>query len=171
MSWQNDLPSCIVCFLSEWINKLTIETFKLLIIICLSREYYRGKYHCTIDLLFDWFGLVCFTNENINCQLSYSWFQTSQTGGQWYSDTSPFSISCLIHDNTVQISIPWSRIKLETDQFVNKTNNRTVTYKLKWIMNCFKHLITSKKRKLPPSFINMRIVFFFISSRLLEIIY
>ncbi len=22
-------------------------------------------------------------------QLSYSWFQTSQTGGQWYSDTSP----------------------------------------------------------------------------------
>jgi hypothetical protein len=24
--------------------------------------------------------------------LSYSWFQTSQTGGQWYSDTSPFSI-------------------------------------------------------------------------------
>jgi hypothetical protein len=27
-----------------------------------------------------------------NCQLSYSRFQTSQTGGQWYSDTSPFSI-------------------------------------------------------------------------------
>ncbi len=23
---------------------------------------------------------------------SYSWFQTSQTGGQWYSDTSPFGI-------------------------------------------------------------------------------
>jgi hypothetical protein len=28
------------------------------------------------------------------CQLSYSWFQTSQTGGQQYSDTSPFSIIC-----------------------------------------------------------------------------
>jgi hypothetical protein len=25
-----------------------------------SREYLRGKYHCTVDLLFDWFGLVCF---------------------------------------------------------------------------------------------------------------
>ncbi len=25
-----------------------------------AREYKRGKYHCTIDLLFDWFGLVCF---------------------------------------------------------------------------------------------------------------
>ncbi len=24
----------------------------------------RGKYHCTIDLLFDWFGSVCFANKN-----------------------------------------------------------------------------------------------------------
>jgi hypothetical protein len=29
-----------------------------------------GKYYCTIDLLFDWFELVCFANENKNCQLS-----------------------------------------------------------------------------------------------------
>jgi hypothetical protein len=28
----------------------------------------KGKYHCTIDLLFDWFGLVCFANKNKNCQ-------------------------------------------------------------------------------------------------------
>jgi hypothetical protein len=27
--------------------------------------------------------------------LSYSLFQTSQTGGQWYSDTYPFSIPCI----------------------------------------------------------------------------
>ncbi len=39
-------------------------------------------------------GLVCFANKNKNCQLSYSWYQTSQTGGQWYSNTSPFSIPC-----------------------------------------------------------------------------
>jgi hypothetical protein len=32
----------------------------------------RGKYHCTVDLLFDWFGSVCFENKNKNCQLSYS---------------------------------------------------------------------------------------------------
>ncbi len=51
-------------------------------------------YHCTVDLLFDWFGLVCFANKNKNCHLSYSEFQTNQTGGQWYSDTSPFSIPC-----------------------------------------------------------------------------
>ena len=28
--------------------------------------------HCTIDLLFDWFGLVCFANKNKNFQVSYS---------------------------------------------------------------------------------------------------
>ncbi len=50
------------------------------------------KGHCTIDLLFDCFALVCFANKNKNWQLSYSWFQTSQTGGQQYSDTYPFSI-------------------------------------------------------------------------------
>jgi hypothetical protein len=38
----------------------------------LAREYLSGKYHCTIDLLFDWFRLVCFANKNKNCQLSYS---------------------------------------------------------------------------------------------------
>jgi hypothetical protein len=27
------------------------------------REYCKGEYHCTIDLLFDWFGLVCFANK------------------------------------------------------------------------------------------------------------
>ncbi len=37
-----------------------------------TREYYRGKYHCTIDLLFHWFGVVCFENKDKNCQLSYS---------------------------------------------------------------------------------------------------
>jgi len=55
----------------------------------------KGKYHCTIDLLFDWFGLVRLANKNKNCHLSYSKFQTSQTRGQWYSDTSPFSIPWL----------------------------------------------------------------------------
>jgi hypothetical protein len=32
----------------------------------------KGMYHCTTDLLFGWFGLVCFANKNNNCQLSYS---------------------------------------------------------------------------------------------------
>ncbi len=45
----------------------------------------KGKYHCTIDLLFDWFGINRFYLQN-------RLIQTSQTGGQWYSDTSRFSI-------------------------------------------------------------------------------
>jgi hypothetical protein len=32
----------------------------------------KGKYHCTVDLLFDWFGLVYFANKNKNCLKSYS---------------------------------------------------------------------------------------------------
>jgi hypothetical protein len=28
----------------------------------------KGKYHFTVDLLFDWFGLVCFADKNKNCQ-------------------------------------------------------------------------------------------------------
>jgi hypothetical protein len=31
--------------------------------ICLSREYKRGKYHCTVELLFDWFVISCMTPE------------------------------------------------------------------------------------------------------------
>jgi hypothetical protein len=34
------------------------------VLIALSREYKRGKYHCTIDLLFYWLRLVCFANKN-----------------------------------------------------------------------------------------------------------
>jgi hypothetical protein len=33
-----------------------------------SRKYKRGEYHCTADLLFDCFGLVCFANKNEKCQ-------------------------------------------------------------------------------------------------------
>jgi hypothetical protein len=80
-----------------------------------TREYYRGKYHCNIDLLFDWVGLVCFANKNKNCQLSYSWFQTSQTGGQWYSDTSPFSIPCT-HTHTHSLTHTHSDISSSKGQ-------------------------------------------------------
>ncbi len=63
------------------------------------REYYRGKNHCTIDLLFDCFGFSCMTTENCSFYLQNRLIQTSQTEGEWYSDTSPFSI-------------PWPSIQL-----------------------------------------------------------
>jgi hypothetical protein len=38
------------------------------------REYYRGKYHCTFDLLFDWFGFAFFANKNkiVSCHTADS---------------------------------------------------------------------------------------------------
>ncbi len=45
----------------------SVRTVDLLgIVVQFRRLYYgilKGKYHCTIDLLFDWFGLVCFANK------------------------------------------------------------------------------------------------------------
>ncbi len=32
------------------------------------RENQRGKDHCTIDLLFDWFGISCMTTGNFFCK-------------------------------------------------------------------------------------------------------
>jgi hypothetical protein len=67
-----------------------------------GREYLREKYHCTIDLLFDWFGISCMAIDNFCFYLQNRVIQTSKTGGQWYSDTPPFSI-------------PWYRPQQLTD--------------------------------------------------------
>ncbi len=40
----------------------------------------RGKYHCTIDLLFDWFEINCMTTDNFCFYLQNRLIQTSQTG-------------------------------------------------------------------------------------------
>jgi hypothetical protein len=64
------------------------------------REYLRGKYHCTVDLLFDWFGISCMTTDNFCLYLQRRLIQTSQTGGQRYSDTSPFCIPATVHGQT-----------------------------------------------------------------------
>ncbi len=45
-----------------------------------------GKYHCTIDLLFDWLGISCMTTDNFWFYLQNRLIQTSQTVGQWYRD-------------------------------------------------------------------------------------
>jgi hypothetical protein len=70
-----------------------------------------GKYHCTVDLLFDWFGISLMATDNF---LQNILIQTSQTGGQWYCDTSPFSIPCII----LKVS---SEIKRRHDTWYNDT--------------------------------------------------
>jgi hypothetical protein len=51
-----------------------------------------GQYHCTIGLLFDWLGISCTTTDYFCFHLQNRLIPTGQTGGQQYSDTSPFSI-------------------------------------------------------------------------------
>ncbi len=51
-----------------------------------------GKNHCTVDLLFDWFGISCMTTYKFCFYLQNRLIQTSQTEVQQYSDTSPFGI-------------------------------------------------------------------------------
>jgi hypothetical protein len=54
-----------------------------------------GKYHCNVDLQFDWFGISCMTTDSFCFYLQNRLIQTSQTGGQRDSDTSSFSIPWL----------------------------------------------------------------------------
>jgi hypothetical protein len=50
---------------------LDIIMLSIVQLVVIIQGILKGKYHCTIDLLFDWFGLVCFANKNKNCQQSY----------------------------------------------------------------------------------------------------
>jgi hypothetical protein len=54
------------------------------------------QYHYTIDLLFDWLGISCMTTDNFCFYLQNRIIQTSQTGGQWYNDTSPLKYSLIM---------------------------------------------------------------------------
>ncbi len=59
-----------------------------------SQGILKGKDHCTIDHLFDWFGISCMTTDNFSFHLQNRLIQTSQTGGQQCIDISHFSIPC-----------------------------------------------------------------------------
>ncbi len=64
----------------------------------------KGKYHCTVHLLFDWFGISCMTADNFCFYLQNRLIQTSQTGGQWYSDTSfplQYSLDSISRDHKI----------------------------------------------------------------------
>jgi hypothetical protein len=43
-----------------------------------GREYLRGKYHCTVDLLIDWFGISCMITDTFCFYLQNRLIQTSQ---------------------------------------------------------------------------------------------
>ncbi len=56
------------CFIVQATGVGAIKTF--------TTEYLRGKYHCTIDLLFDWFEISCMTADNFGFYLQNRLIQT-----------------------------------------------------------------------------------------------
>jgi hypothetical protein len=93
----------------------------------LEQEILKGKNHCTIDLLFDWFGISCMTTDNFCFYLQNRLIQTNQTRGQWYSDTSHFSIPWLeLKTRPLQLlsSLP-SNIKLQPSAIKQLAKNET----------------------------------------------
>ncbi len=81
------------------LHVLTTSNLHQCMLKSLSRDHLRGKYHCTVDLLFDWFGISCMTTDNFCFYLQNRLIQTGQKGGQLYSDTPPFSVPCFIRLN------------------------------------------------------------------------
>ncbi len=69
-----------------------------------NREYKRGNYHCTIDLLFDWFefSVLQIKTKIVSCHTADS---KPVTGGQLYSDFSPFSIPCLDYQCVLALTL------------------------------------------------------------------
>ncbi len=65
----------------------------------------KGKCHCTVDLLFYQFGISCMTTDNFCFYLQNRLIQTSNTGGQWYSDTSPFSIPWFVSSKAGELNL------------------------------------------------------------------
>jgi hypothetical protein len=61
------------------------------------------------------------TNDNYCFYLQNRLIQTSQTGGQWYSDTSPFSIPCTICLNFAGVA--YGRKENKLGCFVNTSKN------------------------------------------------
>jgi hypothetical protein len=84
--WFNDTsPLSIPCFdILQLVKPLTFT----------AGNTKGGKYQCTIDLLFDSFGISCTTTDNFCFYLQNILIQTSQIGGQWFNDTPPLSIPC-----------------------------------------------------------------------------
>jgi hypothetical protein len=95
-----------------------------------------GKYHCTVDLLFDWFGISCVATDNFCLYLQNRLIPTGQTGGQRYSDTSPFSITSGLYPGnskggeyhcTVDLLFDWFGIScVATDNFCLYLQNRLI---------------------------------------------
>ncbi len=93
-----------------------------------TREYKRGKCHLYRWPPVDWFGISCMTTDNFCFYLQNRLIQTSLTGGQWYSDTCPFSIPCLYYKNMTIVNDDLSIISKWSSKLID--NARVIIYDL-----------------------------------------
>ena len=86
--------------------------FGLVLWVTYLNKVLRFVLLCVVDYsnqgMNDWFAMSCMTTHNFCFYLQNRLFQTSQTGGQWYSDTSSFSIPCF---ESLTSFFAWSLIK------------------------------------------------------------
>jgi hypothetical protein len=84
----------------------------------------------TVDLLFDRFGISCMTADNFCFYLQNRLIQTSQTGGQWYNDTSPFSIPCCVSRFTWPVTVQAIMFLMAAWDTLSPETQRPATSKL-----------------------------------------
>jgi hypothetical protein len=69
-------------------------------------KYYRGKNHCTIDLLFGWFVLVCFANKKLKFSVVTQLIPNQsnrRSPVQWYLPPLVFPESAITFVNTLPV--------------------------------------------------------------------
>ncbi len=101
-----------LCWVSWRRFKILISMFTFfraalckLIFVYHKHTLFQGIPKGEVDLLFDCFGISCMTTDNFCFYLQNRLIQTSQTGGQWYSDNSPYSIPCGLYYKCLTIVI------------------------------------------------------------------
>jgi hypothetical protein len=94
--------------LDNWVKKLILSiwmidykekmlnwiTFSFQELQWLGQGILKGKYHFTIDLLIDWFGIRCMTTDNFCFYLQNGLIWTSPTEVQ-YNDITPITFPLL----------------------------------------------------------------------------
>ncbi len=118
---------------SNWLVKLTTAQMETP-----SRNTKGGKYRCTVDLLFDWFGLVCFANKTkiVSCRTSDSKQVKQEVNGTVI--LPPFSIPCSI----------LCRHSIGDEEQIFQNVETRPTVKTSWINDPFSCLTSSTA---PPS--------------------
>jgi hypothetical protein len=92
LDWVSSFGSGCMCAMHLWCYVLKRPILQLRTQLKQLLAGNNKGDHCTVGLQFDWFGISCMTIDNFCYYLQNRLIQTSQTGGQLCSDTTPLSI-------------------------------------------------------------------------------